>query len=117
LGSNKRFQATVLASLGPRLNRGVIRHEKLRCSQLLAQGGTVKTHLETKKVVLHQSPIIFHIARENGKGKLGRAVVREGSLTWYPGNKAKGHKISWARLGDYLVKKVPKRKRMKVRGR
>ncbi len=45
----------------------------------------MKTHLETKKLELRQSPIILHIARENGSGKLGRAVLREASIIWYPG--------------------------------
>ena len=45
----------------------------------------MKTYLETKKLELHQTPIILHIAKENGRGKVGRAVIREGSLTWYPG--------------------------------
>lgn len=68
----------------------------------------MRTHLETRKLVLHQSPLVIHLARENGRGKLGRAVIREGSLTWYPGSAQKGHKISWARLGELLQGKVPK---------
>ena len=77
----------------------------------------MKTFIETKKLVLQQSPIILHIAKEDGKGKIGRAVIREGSLTWYPGYAQKGHKISWARLGELLEEEVPKRKRRKVRGK
>ena len=62
----------------------------------------MKTFLEVKRLELHQTPIILHIARENGTGKIGRAVIREGSLTWYPGNAQKGHKISWQRLGELV---------------
>jgi len=77
----------------------------------------MKTFLATKKLELHQTPIILHIAKENGRGKVGRAVIREGSLTWYPGYAQKGHKISWARLGELIEGEVPKRKRRKVRGK
>ncbi len=77
----------------------------------------MKTHLETKKLELRQTPIILHIAREDGSGKLGRAVLREASLIWYPGSKSKGHKISWARLANIIVEEVPKRRRRKVRGK
>ena len=77
----------------------------------------MKTHLETKKLELHQTPLVLHIAKENGRGKIGRAIIREGSLTWYPGNAQKGHRISWARLGDLIKGEVPKRKRRKVRGK
>ncbi|MFX1563986.1 MAG: hypothetical protein ACFFDP_11845 [Promethearchaeota archaeon] len=76
----------------------------------------MQTFIETKRLVLHHSPIILHIANENGRGKVGRAVIREGSLTWYPGNAQKGHRISWARLGELIEGEVPKRKRRKVRG-
>ena len=76
----------------------------------------MNTHIQTKKLVLQQSPLVLHIARENGRGKLGRAVIREGSLTWYPGWAQKGHKISWARLGELIQVEVPKRRRRKVSG-
>ncbi len=76
----------------------------------------MKTYLVAKKLELRQTPIILHIAKENGKGKVGRAVIREGSLIWYPGNAKKGHRVRWEELAD-LVKTVPKRKRMKVRGK
>ena len=77
----------------------------------------MKTFLETKKLELHQTPITLHIAKENGKGKIGRAVIREGSLTWYPGNAQKGHRVRWERLAELIEGKVPKRKRRKVRGK
>lgn len=77
----------------------------------------MKTHIETKKLILQQSPLVLHLARENGTGKLGRAVIREASLTWYPGSAQKGHKVSWARLGELIAGEIPKRKRRKVRGR
>jgi hypothetical protein len=77
----------------------------------------MKTHIETRKLVLHQSPLTLHLARENGRGKLGRAVIREASLIWYPGWAQKGHRISWAKLGYLIENEVPKRKRRKVRGR
>lgn len=77
----------------------------------------MKTFLQSKGLELHQTPIIFHIAKENGNGKIGRAVIREGSLTWYPGYAQKGHKISWARLGELIEEEVPKRKKRKVRGK
>jgi hypothetical protein len=77
----------------------------------------MKTHLETKRLELQQTPIILHIARENGKGKLGRAVIREASIIWYPGFGQKGHKISWARFAKFIEKQVPKRRRRKLRGK
>jgi hypothetical protein len=76
----------------------------------------MKTHIQTRKLVLQHSPLVLHIARENGSGKLGRAVIREGSFTWYPGSAQKGHKISWARLGELIKYEVPKRRRRKVAG-
>ena len=76
----------------------------------------MRTHIETRKLPLHQSPLVLHIKRENGRGKLGRAVIREGSLTWYPGWAQKGHRITWGKLGELLRGKVPKRKRRKVSG-
>ena len=77
----------------------------------------MKTYLETKKLELHQTPIILHIAKEDGRGKIGRAVIREGSLTWYPGNAQKGHRIRWSRLGALIEYEVPKRKTRKIRGK
>lgn len=77
----------------------------------------MRTSLETRKLELHLSPIIFHIAKEDGQGKIGRAVIREGSLTWYPGNAQKGHRIRWERLGELIAGEIPKRKRRKVRGK
>ena len=77
----------------------------------------MKTYLESKKLELHQTPIILHIAKENGRGKIGRAVIREGSLTWYPGNAQKGHRIKWSKLGEIIEDQVPKRKTRKIRGK
>jgi hypothetical protein len=77
----------------------------------------VRTYLQTKKLELRLTPLVFHIAKENGAGKIGRAVIREGSLTWYPGNAQKGHRIRWADLDALLTESVPKRKRRKVRGK
>lgn len=77
----------------------------------------MRTHLETRKLVLGQSPLVLHLARENGSGKLGRVVIREASLIWYPGSAQKGHKISWARLGSLIEGEIPKRRRRKVRGK
>jgi hypothetical protein len=77
----------------------------------------MRTHFSVKRLDLHLTPIVFHIARENGRGKIGRAIIREGSLTWYPGNKQKGHRIRWSKLGELIQTKVPKRKRRKVRGK
>lgn len=77
----------------------------------------MKTYLESKKLELHQTPIILHIAKENGRGKIGRAVIREGSLTWYPGNAQKGHRIKWSKLGEIIEDQVPKRKKRKIRGK
>lgn len=77
----------------------------------------MKTFIEVKRLELHQTPIILHIAKEDGSGKIGRAVIREGSLTWYAGNAQKGHKISWQRLAEMIQNEVPKRKKRKVRGK
>lgn len=77
----------------------------------------MKTYLEAKKLELQLTPIILHIAKEDGNGKVGRAVIREGSLTWYPGHGQKGHRITWERLGELLEGEVPKRQRRKVRGK
>ena len=77
----------------------------------------MKTHFSVKKLELHLTPLIVHIAREDGRGKVGRAVIREGSLTWYPGNAQKGHRIRWSKLGELVQTAVPKRKRRKVRGK
>jgi hypothetical protein len=77
----------------------------------------MKTYLNAKKLELHLTPLILHIARESGRGKVGRAVIREGSLTWYPGNAQKGHRIRWSKLGDLIQSSVPKRRRRKVRGK
>lgn len=40
----------------------------------------MKTFLNAKRLQLHQTPLILHIGRETG-GKIGRAVLRGGSLT------------------------------------
>ena len=77
----------------------------------------MKTYIESKRLVLHLTPIIMHIANENGSGKIGRAVIREGSLTWYPGNAQKGHRIQWKRLGELIASEVPKRRKRKIRGK
>ena len=77
----------------------------------------MKTHLETKKLELRQTPIILHIAKEDGRGKIGRVVIREGSLTWYPGYAQKGHRIRWAKLGELIEAEIPKRKTRKIRGK
>lgn len=77
----------------------------------------MKTHFSVKKLELYLTPLIVHIAREDGRGKVGRAVIREGSLTWYPGNAQKGHRISWSKLGELVQNSAPKRKRRKVRGK
>jgi hypothetical protein len=77
----------------------------------------MKTHFSVKKLELQLTPLVVHIARENGRGKVGRAVIREGSLTWYPGNAQKGHRIRWSKLGDLVANSVPKRKRRKIRGK
>ena len=77
----------------------------------------MKTHFSVKKLELHLTPLIVHIARDDGRGKVGRAVIREGSLTWYPGNAQKGHRIRWSKLGELAQAAVPKRKRRKVRGK
>lgn len=77
----------------------------------------MKTYLATKKLTLHQTPLILHIARENDGGKIGRAVIREGSLTWYTGNAQKGHRIRWSKLDELIQRTVPKRKRRKLRGK
>ena len=42
----------------------------------------MRTFLNSKRLELHQTPLILHIARQNG-GQIGRAVLRGGSLTWY----------------------------------
>lgn len=76
----------------------------------------MRTFLEAKRLELHQTPLILHIGRQNG-GKIGRAVLRGGSLTWYSGNAQKGHRVRWADLGDLIQSSVPKRKRRKVRGK
>jgi hypothetical protein len=76
----------------------------------------MKTFLEAKRLDLHQTPLIFHIARQNG-GQIGRAVLREGSLTWYTGNAQKGHRVRWEKLGALIQRAVPKRKRRKARGK
>ena len=76
----------------------------------------MKAHIETRRLPLHQSPLVLHIARENGRGKLGRAVIREGSLTWYSSWAQKGRRISWGKLDELLRGEVPKRKRRKVSG-
>ena len=76
----------------------------------------MKTFLHAKRLELHQTPLILHIRRENG-GKIGRAVLRSGSLTWYTGNAQKGHRVKWADLDDLIRRSVPKRKRRKVRGK
>ncbi len=77
----------------------------------------MKTYIESKRLELHQTPIILHIANENGRGKVGRAVIREGSLTWYPGNAQKGHRILWEKLGELIAGEIPKRKKRKLRGK
>jgi hypothetical protein len=76
----------------------------------------MRTFLETKRLELYQTPLILHIARENG-GQIGRAVLRGGSLTWYTGNAQKGHRVKWAKLGALIESSVPKRKKRKVRGK
>jgi len=77
----------------------------------------MRTYLQTKRMELGLTPLVFHIAKDNGAGKVGRAVIREGSLTWYPGNAQKGYRVRWAKLGELIQETVPKRKRRKVRGR
>lgn len=77
----------------------------------------MRTYLQTKKLELRLTPLVLHIAKDRGEGKVGRAVIREGSLTWYAGNAQKGHRIRWAKLGELIQTSVPKRKRRKVRGK
>lgn len=77
----------------------------------------MKTYLAAKKLELHQTPLILHIARDNGRGKIGRVVIRGGSLTWYAGNAQKGHRIRWSKFGELIQASVPKRKRRKLRGK
>ena len=77
----------------------------------------MRTYFQVKKLELHQTPLVLHIATENGRGKVGRAVIRGASLIWYPGNAQKGHRIHWARLGELIQDSVPKRRRRKVRGK
>ena len=77
----------------------------------------MKTFIVAKKLELQQTPIILHIAKEDGSGKIGRAVIREGSLTWYPGYAQKGHRIRWTELAELIEGEVPKRKRRKIRGK
>ena len=77
----------------------------------------MRTYLQTKKLELRLTPLVFHIAKEDGAGKVGRAVIREGSLTWYPGNAQKGYRVRWAKLDELIRGAVPKRRRRKVRGR
>lgn len=77
----------------------------------------MRTYLQTKKLELGLTPLVFHIAQEDGAGKIGRAVIREGSLTWYPGNAQKGHRVRWAKLGELIQESIPKRRRRKVRGK
>jgi len=76
----------------------------------------MRTHFEARKLSLKQSPLVIHIARENSSGKLGRAVIREGSLTWYSSWAQKGRRITWGKLDELLRGEVPKRKRRKVSG-
>jgi hypothetical protein len=77
----------------------------------------MKTYFQASKLALHQAPLILHIGGENGRGKVGRAVIRAGSLTWYPGNAQKGHRVHWTKLGEIIRGEVPKRKKRKVRGK
>lgn len=77
----------------------------------------MKTYIESKKLIVHQTPIILHIAKDDDSGKVGRVVIREGSLTWYPGYAQKGHRIRWVNLGEMIENQVPKRKRRKMRGK
>jgi hypothetical protein len=76
----------------------------------------MRTFLNAKRLELHQTPLILQIARQDG-GQIGRAVLREGSLTWYTGNAQKGHRVRWEKLGALIQSAVPKRKRRKVRGK
>jgi hypothetical protein len=77
----------------------------------------MQTYLQAKKLELHQTPVILHIAKEDGRGKIGSAVIRGGSLIWYPGYAQKGHRIRWSRLGELIENEVPKRKHRKLRGK
>ena len=77
----------------------------------------MKTYIASQKLELHRTPLILHIAKEDGSGKIGRAVIREGSITWYTGNAQKGHKIGWKKFDELMTDAVPKRKKRKVKGK